>query len=80
MLTSFPCKIVATAGFESGQVCSGGVSLREINIETMESQLVKGLFFAGEVLDIDGDCGGYNLETAFISGMVAGKGVQKFFE
>ena len=80
MLTSFPCKIVATAGFESGQVCSGGVSLNELDMNTLESTLVKGLFFAGEVLDIDGDCGGYNLETAFISGMVAGKGVQIFFE
>ena len=80
MLSSFPCKIVSTAGFESGQVCSGGVALKELNIESLESTIVSGLFFAGEILDIDGDCGGYNLETAFISGMMAGKGVRQFLK
>ena len=80
MLSSFPCKIVSTAGFESGQVCSGGVALKELNIESLESSIVNGLFFAGEILDIDGDCGGYNLETAFVSGMMAGKGVRQFLK
>ena len=79
MLTSFPCKIVSTAGFESGQVCSGGVDLNEIYLDRMESKIVDGLFFAGETLDVDGDCGGYNLENAFVSGMLAGKGVLKKF-
>ena len=79
MLSAFPCKIIGTKGFDSSQVCSGGVCLDEIDLSRMESKIVKGLFFAGEVLDIDGDCGGYNLETAFISGMIAGKGVLNYF-
>lgn len=79
VLSNFSCKIVDTFGYESGQVCSGGIPLSEIKLESMESKIVEGLFFAGEILDIDGDCGGYNLENAFISGMIAGKGVKNFF-
>ena len=79
MLSSFPCEIVGTKGFDSAQVCSGGVCLEEIDFHTMESKLVERLFFAGEVLDIDGDCGGYNLETAFVSGMLAGMGIVQSF-
>ncbi|WP_148133279.1 NAD(P)/FAD-dependent oxidoreductase [Candidatus Formimonas warabiya] len=54
-------------------VTSGGVSVKEINPKTMESKRVKGLFFAGEVLDIDGFTGGYNLQAAFSTGFAAGK-------
>lgn len=59
-------------GFENAQVCQGGVSLDEINPRTMESTAVKGLYFAGEILDVDGRCGGYNLHWAFASGRLAG--------
>ena len=61
-----------TNGFENAQVCAGGVSLDEIDLNTMESKLVKGLYMAGEMLDVDGKCGGYNLQWAFASGRLAG--------
>ncbi|MDD4569411.1 MAG: aminoacetone oxidase family FAD-binding enzyme, partial [Tepidanaerobacteraceae bacterium] len=53
-------------------VTKGGVSVKEINPKTMESKIIKGLFFAGEVIDIDGVTGGYNLQAAFSTGFVAG--------
>ena len=74
-LISFKIKAVESKGFEHSQVCSGGVSLNEINSKTMESKKEKGLYIIGELLDVNGDCGGYNLAFAFISGMLAGKGV-----
>ena len=58
-------------GYESAMVTAGGVSLSEINLKTMESKRYPGLFFIGEVLDIDGDTGGYNLQFAFSSGHLA---------
>jgi hypothetical protein len=56
-------------------VTKGGVNLDEINPKTMESKLIKGLFFAGEVIDIDGDTGGYNLQAAFSTGFLAGRNI-----
>lgn len=58
--------------FELAQVTAGGVDTKEINPATMESKLVKGLFFAGEIVDVDGTCGGYNLQWAWSSGYTAG--------
>lgn len=58
--------------FESSQVTSGGIMTDEINAETCESKIIKGLFFAGEVMDIDGLCGGFNLQWAWSSGNLAG--------
>ncbi len=55
------------------QVTAGGVSLKDVNAETLESLLVPGLFFCGEVLDVDGDCGGFNLQWAWASGWLAGQ-------
>jgi predicted Rossmann fold flavoprotein len=54
-------------------VTAGGISTREVNPRTMESKLVQGLYFAGEVLDVDADTGGYNLQAAFSTGWVAGR-------
>jgi len=54
-------------------VTAGGVSLKEINPKTMESKLIRGLYLCGEVMDIDGDTGGYNLQAAFSTGYVAGE-------
>ncbi len=65
--------IIGSKSFDSAQVCAGGVLTTEIHPETMESRLVSGLYFAGEVVDIDGMCGGYNLQWAWSSGWVAGK-------
>lgn len=58
--------------FENGQICSGGVRTNEINAETMESKILDHLYFAGEMVDVDGKCGGYNLQWAWSSGHVAG--------
>jgi len=68
--------IIGNNGFENAQVCAGGVDLRELT-ENLESKKVPGLFFAGEILDVDGRCGGYNLQWAWTSGVIAGKGVCK---
>ena len=64
--------ITGSKSFEQAQVCAGGVDTEEICAETMESCLVPGLYFAGELVDIDGMCGGYNLQWAWSSGYVAG--------
>ena len=71
-LINFKVNIIDTNDFDNAQVCSGGVDLNEINLNTMESKLVSNLFITGELLDIDGICGGYNLTLAWISGILAG--------
>ncbi len=76
-LTEFKTDIIGTNSFEQAQVCTGGIPLSEINVQTMESKLVKDLYIVGELLDVDGDCGGYNLSFAWISGMLAGIGSAK---
>ncbi|MBT3279596.1 MAG: NAD(P)/FAD-dependent oxidoreductase [Phycisphaerales bacterium] len=73
ILGSMELTIVDTAGFDAAMVTRGGVRLGEVNEETLESRIVNGLFFAGEVLDIAGPCGGYNLTWAFASGKLAGE-------
>lgn len=59
--------------FDAAQVTTGGVPVFEINRETMESKIIPGLYFCGEIIDVDGKCGGYNLQWAWSSGFVAGK-------
>jgi predicted Rossmann fold flavoprotein len=73
VLKDWRFKIRGTKSWPSAQVTAGGVVTDEINPKTMESRLVKGLYFAGEILDIDGQCGGFNLQWAWSSGFVAGK-------
>lgn len=65
--------ITDTNGFDNAQVCAGGVPLTEINPHTMESKCVKNLYLTGELLDVDGICGGYNLQWAWTTGSLAGK-------
>ena len=65
--------ITETNAFEQAQICCGGVDTTEINPDTLESNYVQGIYFAGELLDVDGICGGYNLQWAWSSGFVAGK-------
>lgn len=72
LIKNFNCNIIGTNTFENAQVCSGGVKLCDIK-DTMESKIVNGLYFCGEILDVDGDCGGYNLQWAWSSGYVAGQ-------
>lgn len=76
-LTELTFEITDTNSFDKAQVCSGGIPLTEVNLDTLESKKVEGLYFVGELLDVDGDCGGYNLGFAWISGMIAGKGASK---
>ena len=76
-LFSFTINIIDTNNFESAQITSGGVSLYEINPLTFESKIVSNLYLTGEVLDIDGDCGGYNISFAVLSGILAGESVKK---
>lgn len=71
-IKSFPLDVTDGMSFAQAQVCSGGVDTSEVNPDTMESLLHKGLYFAGELLDIDGTCGGYNLQWAWSSGAAAG--------
>lgn len=71
-IKSLPVTISETNGFEQAQVCAGGVATEEIMEGTMESRIVPNLFFAGEIMDIDGMCGGYNLQWAWSSGYLAG--------
>lgn len=68
----FRLNIKGTEGFEQAQVTAGGIRTEEFDPETMESRLVPGLYACGEVLDIDGDCGGFNLQWAWCSGRIAG--------
>ena len=70
----FSTELTDTNSFEQAQICAGGVDTREICPDTMESMIVKDLYFAGELLDVDGICGGYNLQWAWSSGYLAGKG------
>ena len=71
-LKGLEVEIVSTKSYENAQVVNGGVSLLEINPNTMESLKVNNLYIIGELLDINGNCGGYNLTTCWISGMMAG--------
>jgi predicted Rossmann fold flavoprotein len=65
--------ITGTLGFEKAEVTSGGVALTEVDPKTLESRLVPGLYFAGEILDLDGLIGGYNFQAAWSTGWLAGE-------
>ncbi|MCF7948350.1 MAG: NAD(P)/FAD-dependent oxidoreductase [Spirochaetaceae bacterium] len=73
LLTAWPLRVSRVGGWDKAMLTSGGVALPEVHPHSLESRLVPGLFFAGELLDIDGDEGGYNLQFAFSSGAVAGR-------
>lgn len=71
-IKEFPLEVQDGMSFSQAQVCSGGVDTSQVNTHTMESKLCRNLYFAGELLDIDGTCGGYNLQWAWSSGAAAG--------
>lgn len=73
ILTNWTFRITGTTSWPNAQVTAGGVATAEIDPDTLESRLVKGLYFAGEIVDIDGACGGFNLQWAWSSGYVAGQ-------
>ncbi len=68
-----PLSVTGHDGFKMAMITRGGISLKEINPKTMQSKLIKGLYFCGEVMNIDGPCGGYNLQWSFSSGYLAGQ-------
>jgi len=72
LCAELPVTIAQTEGWEHAMVTRGGVALDEVDPRTLQSRRVNGLFFAGEILDLDGPCGGYNLTWAFASGRLAG--------
>lgn len=76
-LKSWKIEIAGYVGYERCVITAGGVSLEEVTPKTLESKLVAGLYFAGEVLDLDADTGGYNLQTAFSTGYLAGMSAAK---
>lgn len=73
ILKDWRFEVTGTNPWSSAQVTAGGVDVSGINSKTMESKIVKGLYFSGEIVDIDGDCGGFNLQWAWSSGFVAGE-------
>lgn len=75
-LKGFEMKVASLRGFEEAIVTSGGIDVKEINPKTMQSKLVKGLYFCGEVLDLDAYTGGFNLQIAFSTGYAAGNSIK----
>lgn len=73
LLKEFKTEVTKSNGFEQAQVCCGGVDTREVDFRTLESKKQKGLYLVGELLDVDGICGGYNLQWAFSTGAIAGR-------
>lgn len=74
-LKRFPLTPLGLRGFDEAVVTSGGISLKEVDPRTMESKLIRGLYFCGEMLDLDAFTGGFNLQIAFSTGFAAGEGV-----
>ncbi|MFA5576452.1 MAG: NAD(P)/FAD-dependent oxidoreductase [Tissierellaceae bacterium] len=72
LLTSWEFKVIGSQSWGQAQATAGGISTDQVNKQTMESKIVDGLYIVGELLDIDGDCGGFNLQWAWSSGYVAG--------
>ena len=77
LLKEFKVKILDTNSFDNAQVCAGGVDTKEIAGYRLESKLHRGLFVVGELLDVDGICGGYNLQWAWATGYLAGEAASR---
>ena len=73
LLKAFPLSPKGVKGWDFAQATKGGVSFDDVNRDTLESKIIPGLYFAGEVLDFDGPCGGYNLQNAWENGALVGK-------
>lgn len=74
-LTNFKIKVTGYNDYKDAQICLGGVSLDEININTFEVKKIPNLYIIGEILDVSGDCGGYNLGFAWLSGILCGENI-----
>ena len=76
-IKDFKIKVTGVSGFNNAQVTAGGIETDMFDRTTMESKLCKNLYACGEILDIDGDCGGFNLQWAFSSGYIAAMSAAK---
>ncbi len=76
-ITAYPAEIASKGGFDTAMVTAGGIDTLFVDPRTMESKIHSGLFFAGEVLDVDGDSGGYNIQAAFSTGYKAAETIKK---
>ena len=79
LIKQLPVPITGTLGFAKAEVTAGGIALDEVDSKTMQSKLVPGLYLAGEVLDLDGLIGGYNFQSAWSTGWLAGTCVANSF-
>ena len=77
LIKNFEIKISGFRPIAEAIITSGGIDVSEINPKTMESKFVKGLYFAGEIIDVDAHTGGYNLQIAFSTGYAAAQGIFK---
>ena len=73
LLAWTPLTVIGHDGFKMAMITRGGINLKEISPKTMQSKLISGLYFCGEIMNLDGPCGGYNLQWSFASGYLAGK-------
>lgn len=78
ILKAFNVGVTGTKGFDNAQITCGGIKTEEVSPETMMSKITDGLFICGEILDIHGDCGGYNLHLAFTTGRIAGNAAAEY--
>lgn len=74
-IKAFPLTLTGLRGFNEAIITRGGVSVKQVDPSTMESKLVKGLYFAGEILDVDAYTGGFNLQIAWSTGYLAGSSI-----
>ena len=77
LLLNYPLEITGVFGYKKAEVTAGGVDLKEVKVSTLESKLTDGLYFAGEILDVDGRIGGFNFQWAWSTGAVAGQSVAR---
>lgn len=77
LLSAYPLPVKGVRGFDQAQVTAGGLDTRQFDPITMESRLCRGMYACGEILNVDGDCGGFNLQFAFLSGLTAGENAAK---
>jgi predicted Rossmann fold flavoprotein len=75
ILKKFSINIIDTNQWNQSQVTAGGIDVNEVDSNTLESKITKGIYFAGEILDVDGDCGGFNLQWAWSTGAIVGRSV-----
>lgn len=76
LIKSLPLTIIGTGGYEEAVITKGGICVKEINPSTMESKIVKGLYFAGEIIDVDAYTGGFNLQIAWSTGWLSGNSIE----